>query len=69
MNVLVYCNPVIDIIMTVKELQREHPWRHYACNYVVLILFVRFQQQLAQVVQPRITICGPREKLSRKKKE
>lgn len=60
---------IFGIMMTVEELQGEHPQRHYACGYIVLILSVRFQQQLAQVVQPCITIYRPGRKLSCKKKE
>lgn len=60
---------LIGIMMAVEELQSEYPRCHYACGYIVLILSVRFQQQLAQVVQSCITIYGPGGKLSCKKKE
>jgi hypothetical protein len=60
---------IFGIMMTVEKLQGEHPQRHYACGYIVLILSVRFQQQLAQVVQSCITIYGPGRKLPCKKKE
>ena len=68
-NVLTCSVFIFGIMMTVEELQGEHPQRHYACGYIVLILSVRFQQQLAQVVQSCITIYRPGRKLSCKKKE
>lgn len=63
------CHVSVFIMVAVDELQGEHPRCHYACGYIVLILSVRFQQQLAQAVHSCITINGPRGKLSRKKKE
>ncbi len=68
-DVLVCSVVIFGIMMTVEELQGKHPQRHYACGYIVLILSVRFQQQLAQVVQSCITIYGPGRKLPCKKKE
>ena len=68
-KVLVCRVSIVCIMMAVEELQGEHPRRHYAWGYIVLILSVRFQQQLAQVVQSCITIYGPGRKLPCKKKE
>ena len=68
-NVVAGCIFFIGIMMTVEELHSEHSRCHYTCDHIVLILPVRFQQQLAQVVQSCITINGLSGKLFSCKKK